>query len=822
MRLAAAKLALELLMPLARTLVAWEEMAQDAHWAARRLLRRPMFAASVVLMLGVGIGLNAAIFAVIDGALFKGFRHVQENARLVRISTTTDAIFYPDFEAWRAESRALVDLALVRGVFHTLNAGPDGPQTVFTTEVTTNTFRLLGVAPAVGRDFLPEDARPGAPPVVILRHDAWTRRFNGSADVVGRQIPLDGVPATVIGVMPEGFSFPAEQEIWTPMVPTQAALARETTYARYAYGRLGDGASVDAARAELLAIGRRLAQAFPATNQRVTPTVAGFDDWFIGSQSRAVYLGVWGAAVCVFLIVCGNVANLFVLQTIGRGAELRVRRSLGASSRRLIRDVVLEAGLLALVSGVVAWWVMGLGLHLIRASQVIPPMLAVRWDLATFGLVWMSSALVACGVAAIVAARLIGRDAVGSLASSERTATSSRGAMRLVDGFIGMQVALALVLLVSAGVLVRMLVGITAASAGVDAVGVVTASLYLPPERYVSGDARLRLYRALDERLSADPSIASVGFGEVPPTSRAPRRPLETADAVTAGSEPVTTSTVVVSPGYFRAIGASVVAGRDLLWTDTSSDAVVLVNQRFANRHWPNGSAIGRRVRFAPNTPGGAPGEWMTVVGVTSNIVQDDVTRQKLEPIVYVPYSTRPQPNMFVFVRARTEVGPSATALRESVFALDPSLPLPALAPLEQRFALAHALERQAAATLGVFSTLAVALAGVGLYAVTAQVVTRRTREIGIRLAVGATTRDVLTAIAGGQFTPVAVGLGVGLALSAGVTAFLNTRIVGLPAWDALAVMIAIGVLGAACVLGCWFPMLRALRTDPAVVLRQE
>ncbi|HQZ38359.1 MAG TPA: ABC transporter permease [Vicinamibacterales bacterium] len=810
-------------MALTRTIRALSGTPQDTQWAVRTVRRRPVFAASVVLMLGVGIGLNAAIFTVVDAALFTGFRHVQRNERLVRVSTTMDAIFYPDFEAWRTQSRAFVDLALVRGVFHTLQAGPDGPQTVFTTEVTPNAFRLLGVAPVVGRDFVSEDAQPGAAPVVMLQHDTWTRLFQAAADVVGRQIRLDGAPATIIGVMPEGFSFPAEQEIWTPLIPTSAALARETTYARYAYGRLGDGASLEAARADLQIIGGRLAADFPATNKRVVPTVAGFDEWFVGAQSRAIYLGVWGAAFCVFLIVCGNIANLFVLQTIGRGNELRVRQSLGASSARLVRQVSLEAGLLTLPAGAVAWWVMGLGVDLIRGSQVIPPMLAVQPDTVSFGLMWVSGALVACGVAAAAAGQCLGRDSVGSPATSDRTTTASRRGTRMVDGFVGLQVALAIVLLVSAGVLVRMLVRITTASAGVEVSKVVTASIYLPPERYVSGDVRLDFFRALDERLSAHRSIATVGFGEVPPTARAPRRSVEIADSVTAGPEPAeATASVVVSPGYFRTIGAAIVEGRDVLWTDTSATAVVLVNQRFAARHWPNGSPLGRRLRFAPTASGGAPGEWLTVVGVTSDIVQDDATRQRFGPVVYVPYSSQAQSNMFAFVRSRHDLGPSAAALRESVFALDPSLPLPSLVPLKDRLTRAHALERLAAQTLGGFSTLAVALAAVGLYTVLGQVVTRRTREIGIRLAVGATGRDIMTAIVGGQMKPFAAGVGVGLALSAGATGFLSTRIVGLASWDPVVLMAAIGALGATSALGCWFPMLRALRTDPAVVLRQE
>lgn len=565
----------------------WERLTQDVREALRSLRRRWAFTALVTLLLGGGIGLNAAIFAVVDAALFKGFRHVQRNDQLVRISTNKDVIYYPDFVEWRAQSRSLTELALVRGVFHTLRAGDDGPQTVFTTEVTPNTFGLLGVTPAVGRDFQPEDALPGAEPVVMLRHDVWTRLFQRAGDVVGRRIPLDGVPTTVIGVMPAGFSFPAEQEIWTPLIPTAAAAARETPYARYAYGRLGDGASLAAARVELQTIGHRLAQAFPATNTEIAPTVMGFDEWFVGREPRALYLGVWGAAACVLLIVCGNIANLFVLQAIHRSNELRVRQALGASPARLVRQLALEVGLLAVASGALAWWVAGLGLNLLRASQVFAPTLSVDIDIATFGYVWGLCVLAACVIGGAAAFHL-GRGDGGNPLGSSRTVVGSARAARLIDGFVGLQVALAIVLLVSAGVLTRMLLRVTSASAGVAAENVVTASLYLPPERYVGSDARLGFFRALAERLSADQGVASVGFAEVAPTERTPRRGVEVADSLSAGVGMGTpTATVVVSPGYFRTVGATIVEGRDTQWTDTAASAVVLVNQRFAERHWP-------------------------------------------------------------------------------------------------------------------------------------------------------------------------------------------------------------------------------------------
>ena len=233
-------------------------------------------------------------------------------------------------------------------------------------------------------------------------------------------------------------------------------------------------------------------------------------------------------------------------------------------------------------------------------------------------------------------------------------------------------------------------------------------------------------------------------------------------------------------------------------------------------------SAIGRRLRFRPTAPVGTPSEWLTVVGVTSNIVQNDATRQEFESVVYVPYGRRPQPNMFAFVRSRAAIGASATAIRKSVFALDPSLPLPSLAPLEARLSRAHTLERQAAATLGSFSSLALILAAVGMYAVIGQAVTRRTREIGIRLAVGATSRDIVSCVAAGQLRPMAVGVGAGLVLSAGATRFLTTHVAGVQAWDPLVVTLAMTVLAVAAACGYWFPVRRALRVDPAIVLRQE
>ena len=257
-------------------------------------------------------------------------------------------------------------------------------------------------------------------------------------------------------------------------------------------------------------------------------------------------------------------------------------------------------------------------------------------------------------------------------------------------------------------------------------------------------------------------------------------------------------------------------------WTDTATSAVVLVNQRFAERHWPNSSPIGQRLRLGPTTPGGTPSEWLTVVGVTSNIVQNDVTRQEFEPVVYVPVRpTATTQHVRVRALARSHRGVCHRHPGVGVRAR-PSLPLPSLAPLEARLNRAHVVERQAAAALGSFSSLALILAAVGMYTVIGQAVTRRTREIGIRLAVGATSRDIVSSVAAGQLRSMAMGVGVGLVLSAGATRFLTTHIAGVQAWDPLVVMLATAVLAIAAACGYWFPLRRALRIDPAIVLRQE
>ncbi len=796
-------------------------LVDDVRRAIRNLSRRPAQTAVAATMLAVALGANGAAFAVVNAAFFKGFVLVHENDRVVQISTTRNSIYMPDFLEWRVQARALQDIALVRGVFHTVDDQRDAPETVFTMEVTPNTFRLLGVAPRFGRDFVDADGVPGAAPVVILRHALWQRWFGADPAVVGRSIRLDGVPTMVIGVMPDGFTFPSDQELWTPLIPTSAAMRRDTTYARYAYGRLAAGASIDAARAELEGVGRQLAQAHPATNLDLRPVVSPFGEWFVGRDARRLYLGVWGAVVCVLLIACANVAGLLMLQAMRRSHEMAVRLALGADRWRLVRQFAVEGLVLSSLGGLLGLWTSQMALALVRFTPNTRG-LDLQVDGWTLGYLAATTVITGVAAGASTAAHLTRLRAAGLAEQTTRSVAGSRTGTRMLDGFVSVEMALAVLLLIGAGVMIRSVRQVTTADIGVVTEGVWTASLYLPPDRYPDADGRLAFFRDLRDRVAALPGIDAVGFGAVPPTEAVPHMAYllpEQSLVIPAA----TVATCVVSPGYFRTLSASVLAGRDVTDTNHASAApVALVNQRFVDTHWPGQSAIGQRLRLSAATAPASNGPWVTVVGVTSNIGQDNRTRQSFEPMVYLPYAQHPQANMFLFTRSRKPDPAIGGALRAAVYGRDPNLPVPNIWPLRERLSRAYAVERQAASVLAGFAAVALALASMGLYTVVGHAVSLRTREIGVRIALGATPRAVVAWVAARAARPLTLGVVVGGALALMATRVVAAQLVGVSPMDPLTIACALVALGSATALGCWLPARRAARTDPATTLRME
>ncbi|MEZ5292444.1 MAG: ADOP family duplicated permease [Vicinamibacterales bacterium] len=794
-------------------------LVDDARRSVRGLRHRPGSTALAVAILAVAVAVNAVVFAVVNAAFVKGPVLVRDPQRLVQITTTRNAVYAPDYLEWRARTKTLQDVALVRGVFHTLASQRDGPDTVFTTEVTPNTFGLLGVSPRIGRDFVEADAVAGAEPVVMLSHSLWQTRCGADPAVVGSSILVDGTPATVIGVMPEGFTFPSDQGLWTPLIPTAAALRRDTTYARYAYGRLRSGTPVASARLELEGIGQQLASAFPGTNRDLRPVVRSADEWFVGQGTRRLYLAVWGAAVSVLLIACTNVAGLLAVRGTARTREVAIQLALGASRWRLLRQGAIDGVLLAGAGGV-----LGLGVSQFALATLRRVPLTAGLDLQMDGaaLAYVTAVSVATGAIAgtLSSAHVTGRP--GELSGlSNRSGAASATSTRRLDVLVSVEIALAVLLVVGAGVMMRSVQNVTSANIGVRTEGLWTAGLYLPPDRYASADMRHRVLDAIRERLVTNPGIEAVAYGAVAPTDVAPLMTLIPEDG--GGASAATAAAFPITPGYIGVVGGAILAGRDISPADRSgAPLVALVNQRLADVRWPGRDPVGQRLGLSPDGTPSSTAVSVSIVGVVSNISQGDRTRQSFEPIVYLPYAQHPQPNMFVFVRGRPGDDNVAAAIRQAVYLEDARLTVAALWRLEERLDRAFASERHSSALLGAFASAALGLAAVGLYTVVAYRVRLRTRELGVRVALGATPRRVVGWVAVTAAGPIGVGVTAGAGLAVMATRLLASQLVGVSASDPQVMGGALFVLSSAAAVACWVPARRALRIEPATALRMD
>ena len=772
-------------------------------------------------MLAVGIGVNAAVFTVANTALFKGFPLVHENDRILYLTTTKNAVSFPDYQDWQLQAQSFERIAMARGVFTTFSGDGGAPATYFTSQVTANAFALLGVKPMLGRDFLPSDQQPGAPPVVILRNDFWRTRFGRSPSVIGATVRLNGVPTVVIGVMPADFSFPEDQALWTPLVPTEAALKRDTFYARYAFGRLAHGATRESAAAELATIGRQLANTYPDTNSNRSPVLHDFREFFIGDNGTKTYQALWGAVGFVLLIACGNVANLLLNRCIRRSRDISVRLALGAGRGRIVRLLLLESVLLSGLAGILGWWIAQLLVRAYVLAQIggVAAVLNYTADAQLLGYAVVIS--IGSGIlASLPAALWMTRSNVNhTLKDNGRGVAGGGRAKRFAHLLIAAEIALALIVLTGAGLMARSVFNVYAANIGVNTANVLTMSMYIPREQYPGSVQQISFYRRLVAGLEVVPGVQSVAIASVPPTEAAARVRYEIANASSIEEGAPTVAKMTVSPGYFATMEARIVAGREFSDLDGPSSARVgIVNQSFVRRNWPMEPVLGKRLRLFQD---GKP-QALTIVGIASDIVQDDRTRQDAEPLVYVPYQQRPQPNMFVLARTRVEPAALATEFSAQVYAMDANLAVPALMPLADRFARAYSFERNMTTVFIVFASVALLLAVVGLYAIVAHSVKTRTREIGIRRAMGATTWQIRDLVLRQAALPLAAGLTTGVSVSVALAPVLEPILVRVSAADPATLGAASLALTVSAIAGCLLPARHALQIDPAIVLRHE
>ena len=809
-----------------------EGLLYDLRHAVRGLARDRSFTLTSIVMLALVIGLNVAVFGVVNTMLFRGFPLVKDNSRLVYIQerytlTNGCCLLYADFLAWRDQVRSFSDMAFVAGKAVSIS-DDSGSRDANPTLVTSNTFALLGVRPVLGRDFVAADELPGAPQVLILPYEDWVTRYGRRSDIIGHQLRIDKESATIIGVMPGGFDFPEHGAMWMPLQPTKEMLQRKVE-GYFAIGKLSTGASLKQARAELDGVNQTLETAFPASNKGVRAAARTFSEFQFGPEAKMIYGSVWAAAGLVLLIACANLANLTLARTLGRARELSTRIALGAGHWRMARQLFTESALLAVVGGGLGWWV---GQNALRAwigatwtrylvlDYSSGPEIVAYWAAVT--------AATAALFGFIPTVRALRTDMNAGLKSEARGATMSRGTKRLSAVLVGGQMVLAIVLLAGAGVLARSLWNIVGAEVGVRATDrILVGHVQVPREEYRSPEARNGYWDRLQTNLKTIPGVEATAVASTIPLGNPSAVPFEL-DAGETGAErrPMVTR-LAVAPDYFQTLGLAMVAGREFTGTDAAGAApVAIVNESFVNQYWPRQSSLGKRIGFR------GPDEqtrWYSVIGVASNIMQNRPLRDKFVPIVYVPFRQNPAAAGFLFVRTREPAAHLAATLRAEIERSAPAVTLEDYSTLQAKFGfdhdrmdLEHAELGKHAAVAPIFAVLALLLSLVGLYAVVAHSVGQRTREIGVRMALGAVPGKIRRLILGEALTPVFAGMVIGLAAALGVNRVLESQLVGVSPYDGATLSAAAMILLLAAAFGCLLPVRRAMRVDPAVALRHD
>jgi putative ABC transport system permease protein len=795
----------------------------DIRLSLRTLVKNPGFTAVAVTMLAVGIGVNATVFTVTNAVLFKGFHLVQGNDRLRYISykNSNCCVSYPDFLDWKAQSRSFDGMAIVHGVGIALTDTSGFPENLSGNENSADTFRLVGARPLMGRDFTAADEMPGAAPVAILNYGFWERRYGKDPAIIGRTVRMNGALTTYIGVMPEGFSFPQTVDVWVPLVQTPKVMSRENRDTWVVVARLAEGVNVETAQAEMDVIGKRLATEYPVTNRELLPEIQTFTQFFIGPNAALIYGSMWGAVGFVLLIACANLANLLLARAISRSREISVRIALGAGRWRIIRQLLIESVMLSGMGGFLGWWIAKWGVRSYALAMANKSSwLVLDYSMDHRVLAYLIAISIGTGLlfGLAPALRLSKLDVNASLKDGGRGATGGGRGKHLPALLVTGEMALAVVLLAGAGVMIRSYLKIHTADIGADTANVLGGSVNFPSEKHQRAEDRISFFDRLIPRLEAMPGVESVATADGYPASGSFKFSYQLAgDAPEEHRRKL--STLRISPAYFRVVKAAVLAGREFNDADVlSSTPVAIVNRLFASTYWPGEDPLGKRFRLFD---GDTPEPWRTVVGVASNIIQNDQTRQTFDPVVYLPYRQKPEGGAWILVRTKVPPAGLTTAFRQEVQALDPGLPLYGPMPIADRMERFWDSRFYGSLFL-IFAAIALLLASIGLYTVIAYSVNQRTQEIGVRMAIGGTPNDILKLVFRQGMLPLAIGLAIGLTASFAVNRLLRSMLVQVSPADPMTLAVASAVLILAGILGCLIPARRAMQVDPVVALRNE
>ncbi len=804
-----------------------ETLGQDLRYTLRTLLRSPGFAIVTVLTLALGIGANTAIFSAINAVLLRPLPY-KAPSQLAMVwadhhlrGGPADEWTNPaDFYDWRTQSHTFEDMAALGGWQPTL-IGDGEPQLLQGAKVSYSMFSVLGVMPVLGRNFTAEDDRPNGDRVVLLGDDLWRRQFNADPNVLGKTINLDGLGYTIAGVMPAGFAFPIipNREIWTTLqVPSRG---RGNAVLR-AIGRLRAGTNLAQSQTEMSAIAGRIAQAYPATNKNIGITLVPLQEQ-IGGKTRKPLLLLLGAVGLVLLIACANVANLLLAWAASRQKEISVRVGLGAKRMRLVRQLLTESCLLALIGGalgfLLALW--GTGFLTRALPSTISSVEPVRIDLAVLLFTLGVSLLTGLGFGMAPAWQATRPNVTEALKETGRTATGSKNSRRLRNILVIADVAIALALSVSAGLLMKSFLRLTSVDLGFRQDHLLEVRVGLPRKSYASGAKITGFYSELVQRLSALPGVTAVSAASDPPLNGVGGSDssffIESKPVPPPDQLPVAWYSSVML-NFHQALGIPLLRGRNFNDHDIAdSQAVVLINQAMARRYWGDEDPIGKRISNGdPANP-----KWKEIVGVVGNVKYFSLEAEQ-PPMMYLPLPQASDPGMTLALRTTGPPLEMAAAVRNAVWSLDKNLAIPSFTTMEQLVESASDQPRLLSTLIGCFAMMALLLAAVGLYGVMAYMVTERTHEMGIRMALGATRSSVLGMILGQGLRLSAFGIAAGLLASLAFVRVLGTFLFHVGRSDPATFMSMALLLVAVAFAASYIPARRAMRVDPMVALRYE
>jgi putative ABC transport system permease protein len=828
-----------------------ETLIQDLRYGVRSLRKQPGFTLVAVLTLAIGIGANTAIFSVVNATLLRPFPF-KDLDRLMRISLTTppgsrgpgsdDMVWsYPKHQTFRERQQIFEDIALYCGGTFNL-AGDIEAERVLGEYVGASYLPLLGVTAEAGRIFRPEeDATPQTHFVALLGYGLWQRSFGGDPGIVGRTIRLDTHPHTVVGVLPAGFrGLTGTAEIWVPVMTQDAgSLGERWAHSYQMIGRLKPGVTVDQAKSAVAVLGAQVDQAHP--NARRAP---GAKSWGAAARTlnearidptrRRSVLVLFGAVGFVLLIACVNIANLMLARAGSRRREIAIRLAVGASRWRLVRQLLTESGLLALAGALASLAFAYLG---IRALEAINPAAtgfgrgASGLTLIGFNSIGMdASALVftfALGlltgllfglVPALQATRTIATDALKDAGSQWATLSGLR---RLTGRnlLVVAEVALALVLLVGSGLMIKSLSRLLASRTGVDPTRLLSMRINLPTLQY-GRDAQLGFFEQLESRVAGLPGVQAAGTGNCPPLSGGCNGTIiwfRDRPEVTRGAEP-SVGVHWITPDYLKTMRVPLLRGRTFAATDrTGAPKVVLINETAARKFWPGEDPIGKPIAVGQ----GGFGDRAEIVGIVADIRYGTMDSAPM-PDVFIPLAQSPRSSMVLFIRTTADPRTLAAGVRAEVRTLDRNLPVYDLKTMTERVSDATSSARFSTILLGVFGAIALVLSAIGVYGVLSYAVTQRTHEIGIRIALGAEARDVLTLVLSRGLVLTAAGIVLGVAVALASTRVLTTLLYEVKPSDPPTYIVISGVLGLAALVASYIPARRATRVDPLIALRSE